>query len=96
MESYYNQLKLQYLSLKSRLNGNRSKQDGLVKLELARFLLEHVQDPQQEINELLEQVADCKELSGELELFKAQMYFSSGQAVLAKQILRSCYKECVA
>jgi hypothetical protein len=96
MESYYDQLKIYYLSLKSRLSVNRSREQGLLRLELCKFLLEHVQDPQEEIEQLLNQVAECKDLFDNVELFKAQMYFSSGKAGLAKQILKSSYNETVA
>jgi hypothetical protein len=96
MESYYDQLKLYYLSLKSRLSVNRCREQGLLRLELCKFLLEHVQDPQQEIEQLLTQAAECKDLSENVELFKAQIYFSSGKVGLAKQILKSSYNDSVA
>lgn len=96
METYFDRLKLWYITLKSLLTGDGTKEEALLRLEICRFLLEHVQDPQQEIEQHLTQVTKFKDLKTKVELIKAQMYFSSGKSGLAKQILVSCFKEAVA
>lgn len=95
MESYFNQLTLYYHSLKNSLNDDGSREQAVLRLEICRFLLENIHDPQQEIQQYLSEIK-LADFSAKIELFKAQMYYQSNKVGLAKQILKSSYKETVA
>ena len=82
--------------MKSLLNDSGSREQALLRLEICKFLLENVHDAQQEIQDHLNEISKFEELSANLELFKAQMYYNSNNVGLAKQILKSLYKESLA
>ncbi len=95
MESYYNKLTLYYSSLKSHLDETGSREQAMLRLEICRFLIENVQDKNEEIEQLLNEIK-LDEYSAKVNLLKAQMYYQSNKVGLAKQILKSLYKETVA